>query len=683
MDAVVARLESLDGVWEVTGRDRFPGVVPESLVCTYNDFGSDTASFVLKRQPGDIHPDLSAFGKVEIEVGGVKVWSGRLKEGPEREGSDFQVAVAAEGMQAHLDDDTFERMYAHTRMTEWTDTRQLPNTDLTAWKTSGSVENGEGVMTIGWAKNAQADANQHIGVTVDLGPYSTCKRVVIDTETIGPSTAFTFAVRGHDGDNPNPPSGQYEDAIVLGHESLTDTVRAGTFTKARRYLTILLFRDDGGSGLTTGDNLVKIKSVKAFSETAYESGNVSVLKASTIVRDVRARLLPLLANTDAKIEDSAFSIEDFVIERQSSARETLQAANAYEDRLLQISVDDELIYRARSTDAALEAGPNALFEDASAGSGEEIVNKALAEGTGPDGTRVVAERSAPQLSGVPRELVASPAFPNPSFATNTTGWTALAGTITRDTGTFDTTPASGFLDAAAVQTTIAGSFLRGVHYIIAFRAKASISGYRLHFFTTGVTPGAFIPWNTPAPTAFTDYELHYTPVADHTDLTIQTYFANAKYNTIDANSDGWIDSFQLYVSRPTLVDRHRFVRAKTLPIEAAVTTFTLSQLADTYLRSHMVTPFRGSLKAPAHDGLRRPSGDPVHPSQAGLYMGELVRLPGRIDPDTGAVGRDARVVGVSYSHADETADIQLDNRRGNFEALLARLALVTGPARTG
>ena len=100
------RVQTLDGRWETAGVDRFPGVLPESLRLTANDAGPETCSFELRRRPGDVHPDLGGFTPCEVEVGGMLVWSGRVKETPTREGgANAGISVEGQGWQYHADDD--------------------------------------------------------------------------------------------------------------------------------------------------------------------------------------------------------------------------------------------------------------------------------------------------------------------------------------------------------------------------------------------------------------------------------------------------------------------------------------------------------------------------------------------------------------------------------------------------
>src|SRR6478672_1028388 len=120
------RVQVLGGTWETIGSDRYRGVAAEQLQLTANEWGPDTASFTLRRDPDAVHPDLLAWTPVEIWVAGVPVWDGRVKETPAQEGADFSLNVQCEGWQYHLDDDSYAANYVHTRLDDFADVRSVP-----------------------------------------------------------------------------------------------------------------------------------------------------------------------------------------------------------------------------------------------------------------------------------------------------------------------------------------------------------------------------------------------------------------------------------------------------------------------------------------------------------------------------------------------------------------------------
>ena len=50
------------------------------------------------------------------------------------------------------------------------------------------------------------------------------------------------------------------------------------------------------------------------------------------------------------------------------------------------------------------------------------------------------------------------------------------------------------------------------------------------------------------------------------------------------------------------------------------------------------------------------------------------------NPDTGALGREGRIAKVTYTHATDSAALDIDSTAGSFDALNARLA-ITQPTR--
>lgn len=92
--------------------------------------------------------------------------------------------------------------------------------------------------------------------------------------------------------------------------------------------------------------------------------------------------------------------------------------------------------------------------------------------------------------------VADVAFVNPSFATNTTGWTASNSTITRDTTTFDTSPASARWDNTGASNNVdfgdlivgslTGTFFAGQTYTVTCRIKPSNASALITYTGFGV-----------------------------------------------------------------------------------------------------------------------------------------------------------------------------------------------------
>ena len=143
-------------------------------------------------------------------------------------------------------------------------------------------------------------------------------------------------------------------------------------------------------------------------------------------------------------------------------------------------------------------------------------------------------------------------FTNPTFDTNTTGWTATGSTITRDTSVFDSSPASGRWDntgasnvldfADSIATTLNGTFVAGVTYTITWKMRASANSWLYGYFgdlstsnyafrgaINGFTVGV---WNT--------YTMDWTPTSS---VTTAQFSINDRSGFFGLSAYYWIDSF--------------------------------------------------------------------------------------------------------------------------------------------
>ena len=201
-----------------------------------------------------------------------------------------------------------------------------------------------------------------------------------------------------------------------------------TFTTARRYISFRI-QDTGAGHTPSSDVWLKITSVKVFADTAYESGNASVLKASTVVSDALDRGTLALSSDRSGIDVTIFSIPDLWPDPKGvTARELISKVNAYHNWTAKLEPGKRFVFRARTTTPKVKVGEGSALpddEDASANDITDVYNHCRATSTEPGGQLVVVDRySAQQASAVPEDYTAA-IVSNPSFATNTTGWTCL------------------------------------------------------------------------------------------------------------------------------------------------------------------------------------------------------------------------------------------------------------------
>lgn len=651
---VTIRLQALDGTWETCGSDRARGIVPENVVLSADGWGSKTASFDLRRDPKAAWPDIGAFTPVKVEIGGQLRWSGRVKETPSRDGADRVMSVQCEGWQAHLDDDLYERVYIQTDLGVWKDARGTLSQDLTKWPASPLATTENGLLIIGWPQGTPFVANTAVGATYDLGPTSSARRVVIACDNLNlPASTFELHVRGHD-----TPSGQLnagvEDAIFTNTSTSPSGILSGNFASPHRYVTIFLWATS--SGTTTADHLLRTSIIRVFGETTFDEGdNVSALKAPMVVKDALTRATVLLSDDRSLIDPDntiSFNIPSLAPSEPKTPREMWEAVNAYHDYMSKIDVHRRPVFLPKPARPKYTVGawsPMEL-EDSSQNSGEDIYNRAIVTATSPAGESLRVER------------------------------TAAATTYARAAVTpVDTSKSSG--TGTSVSTVFSGTFQKGRRYRLTFALTwggSRVSVSMVSAGDDGVTVPIYGPYG-PYGVSGSTFTVDWTPTGDRAGSAISFRAA--------ASGAGATVAFNgLTVTTPVsgLLDRRLFRRSKQVAVATTMPAdgVAMAQIGDTWLKAHVGTPFKGTNTIVGDEAVRdRLSGTPVPCDQLLLDTGQLLHFSDRVHPDSGGIGRDGRMVNVTYDHNKNEVSVALDNTRSNFEALLARLAVVTGGAQ--
>lgn len=673
-------LQALNGTWERCGVDRLAGIVPEAVKATANAWGSDHASFRLRRRADGLFPDISAFTPVQLHEGGKRVWTGRVVETPVSDADGSVVSVECQGAQYRLDDDVLERVYVHSRLTDWQDMR-TPVSAILGLGTSGApagyqVGNGEGVITLTMPSGGALTPNTLVGVQLDLGPYNLAKRVVMTWDASTAYPGATIYCRGTD--TPDATWGTYDDAFSAAHTAGPTTSR-GTFATPHRYVQVFLWWG-GAAGTAFGDLWARLQSVQVFTDTAYESGDASALTADTVIKDAVSRGTTGLSADLSQVAapSPTFTIPHLAPGEPLTPRELIAAVAALHTMNAKVDALDRITFAAPPTVARLKVGAwsGCTFEDASANAADGIYNRAMVTGTGPDGLPVRVERRASQLPGI-AQIPASVALTNPGAEVNTAGWSATGPgppTLVRTTtaGEFDTGVAAlklGWLGYTTLTGTTTGTFRKGTTYVLTVRLKATI-GVPFYLRLGDAISKAEVVVIAPT-AAFGTYTVAWTPSADSTSAVVEVVPAGGV-------GTAYVDSLNISTAAPTLADRRNIVRTKVVQASAAITAVIGQQLADVFLAGHTTTPQKGSVTITGRGARNVLTDATVAPAMLLLETGNLLRLAHRVHPDTGALGRDAVISTVSYDDDARTANVALDADRDQLDTLLARYALVAG-----
>ncbi len=379
---VTVWLRPIESHWTPVGTEARQGVWAENLTVTNDRRGPLSAAFDLRRDPAGIWPDLAAYTPVEVEVNGIVVFGGRLKETPGRD-AEHALSVQCEGLQASLDDDMYERLYVHTDLSLWKDARSVPTANLAAYTTKWTVETAGAIVI----RSTGAVAFARGGVTLDLGPSTQARRVVIEWEKSASWAGTASCYLNTD----NAPLGGAGTGGTIS--TLSDTSVAGTYAQtltACRYLTIFCDADTAQADTA----FFRVKAVRVFGQAAYENLNESALKASTVITDALT-FTPLLHPDRGRITASSFNIPSLAPGEPKTPREIVDTVNAYHDWTFQIDAAGRPIFAPRSTAPTVKIGSwsSAEVEDASSNSGEDIYTDVIVTAQTPAGDPLRVRRT--------------------------------------------------------------------------------------------------------------------------------------------------------------------------------------------------------------------------------------------------------------------------------------------------
>lgn len=673
MRDLLVRAQELGGRWVSLGSDAARGIVVQGFSCDVDTWGPRSCTFALRRKTDVPWPDIGALAPLEVFDQGVLIWSGRVKGTPTSDGSDRSITVNGEGWAYHLDDDVYQRNYVHTRLTDFVDARSLLTCPLANFPVGGVVSVGDGAISLGFQIGVTYPANTYIGVTLDFGP-TLCANVAVNWLSSFNTSDIVFFCRG----NGTPDGGiAGDDAFTFPLNAAPASFNAGNFAAPQRYVNLFIYWAAGGS--VGAECWVKIiPPTNLFGDVAFASGGYSVLKASTVVADAKERATMLLSDDDSKIQTTSFVLPEFSMSGPSTPREAITAANAFQNWQPRVNADRLLEFRPLPAVPAIQVDQRATFDEASSGDSSEIYSGALVTYTDAAGVSENVMRS--QQAHVYAPSVIQPT--NPGAEVNTTGWAATGtGTLSRTTtagefsagvAAFKSAVGANLLFGMTTSAWTGGPFIPGTAHRLTFDFRAD--GYTVPTVSIdGVVVGRTVYLGSLSG-LFESLTLDWvqTSASDpvlYFGTTLSTGTASAVY----------VDNLLLNEGAPTIINRRGFRRTKIIDTSMALTEAGAGQIGDVYLEGHRTTPLKGQLVVTGYGtaSIAR-SGQRMATSELLLYGGDLVRLMHLVDPDTGALGREGRIATASWDSESDTTTIEIDAQSQNFEAMLSRLALVTG-----
>lgn len=694
---LVLRTRELGGQLVTIGGNAARGITIEQPNLQADAYGPSAFSCILKRDPRVQWADLQAFAPVTIEAQGQVVWRGRIKNTPMTDGGTArQVALTCEGKQFHLDDDAYRRMYVHTDMSAWKDIRSLPSTPLgpAFYAAAPTVQADGGSVLLTWPKDLPITTGTTMGVFFDAGPGSVVSAFSLQYESSANSSADFLYIRTYDDAYfaaAYTPAGT---AFEGGANNVyTQGWLTGTFTTPHRYVAIFNVTNPGftpGADVWWRFNAINLYASTAYIQTPLTAGTSSTsslgidsssLTADVIIKDALDRATLQFASDRSLISPTSFFIPEFDMSGPSTPREVISVVNSYHGYQFRVRADNRPEFRPLPAVPSVQVGDDSRFDEASAGDASEIYTGVLVTYTDPSGAPQIVVRSQPAANYVASLLQPT----NPGANTNTTNWAVNAGaaTLSRTTVGGEFTEGSGgfkaaFSDFGSVGTAAwsGGAFVPGTTYRLTLDARNAVpnSWYAniavdggQYASAIGVGTGAFqtgiaLDWTQPSTS---------NPVIS----------VGSTGSFLNPGTVYW-DNLVLFESQPTIVNRWGFRRVKVLDLGMTLTPAAAQQMADVFLGAHRTTPLKGKLTITGHGrAIDVPSGRGLSCAELLGRTGDLVRIAHLIDPDTGKLGRIGRIAGANYDPVTDSVVLDIDSTSTNFEALLARMAIVTGQVR--
>jgi hypothetical protein len=422
----------------------------------------------------------------------------------------------------------------------------------------------------------------------------------------------------------------------------------------------------------------------------------STMPASTPIQDVVRLAAPRISTSG--VQTTSTALQDFKTDGFRTPREVIEQANAYHGWIARVGADRELTFKPVPTVPRFEIGSwsGYEFQDQAATTSEDIYTRVIVEATGPDGNQLRVIRSAAMLADAVRTSYPASTLSNaqkasivvqaitpPDVTPTATTITAKDGASININGVFRAGVTYQFSGTIGQSTgdNIQVQIGTGGYTTVAIPSGYDVTASTLDTQTVGTDNVTGFQFSANASNALSQaipFTATWTPTVDQ-DYSSSSVTA-AGLISVSGTGGGipfTLSNFKVQILGTNLAERRGVRRTYALAAPGTQTTTTLAAIGDAWLWQHLRAQFRGNVTVTGSTAIRQYStGDAVHPSRMLLEAGELIRLSDRLDPDTGGLGRGARITAVTYDHDAQFATLELDNRRDNLQTFLNRLAVM-------
>lgn len=679
------QVQRRDMTWEELGSGLSRGVLPENITLDQSFEGSiggpSVANFVLSDTVRRGRPDLEHFTPVTVYSGSEPVWSGRVIRTPEVRDDAYRRFIEAQGWKEHLKDDPVDNVWCHSTLADWKDSSSLPGATWSNYQGGYVPSTDQWGIVLPTVRGGTIVQNRGVGVTLDLGPNARCERAVVTfTQHATASASYTVYLRAHDDADPIG-SASYEDLDSQNAPAAsTEYTLSGTAATPRRYVSVFIYYT--GATASCGDDYgCKITEALVFGDASDESGDASILKASTVIGETLDSAAPLVSSDQSGITATSFVLPEFHTgcPGRMYPNEIVEAVNAYHGYQFLLSADPvpKPVFRAVPTTPVYVLGEadSYTFENPGTYDGSEVYSRVIARYD--DATGQPAEVTVDNSTSRTAQI------PNPSFASDTSGWSISTGSITRDTGVYESAAASGRLTAA---NNGFGVFVNNGNGSTATGLRP-MTNHLFEFAWRKTEPWTSVSMYV-VDSAGSDLSLSgqviatadLSGLAEDTWHTLQLPFKTGVLGTAriawtgtgfsGAVDVGYVDSVTLTELAEGIIQSRGFERTKVVEFRSRLTAAAATQIAQIILDGSQYPPLKGSIRVGGF--VRRyGAGGLVHCSK--IRVGEPILLADETSPQTGAIGRVGIIQAVRYDADAREATLTIDSVANYIDNLLARV----------
>lgn len=682
-------IQTIDRGWITLGtqQDGGLGVVAESITLDgmLSEYGCLNATFRIRQNPKWMSLHLQPFTPIVFRNGDTDVWSGRIIATPTTYGEqDVEVMIECQGWGQHLKDDCTDREWVVRDMSRFVDGRQHLNADLGFYNLNSQVTIDTNNITFSIGQGQAIVTSKSLGEAVlDLGPNNGVKRIVITYTTSNNwgASCYLYARTNSVGTwttGTDPTSTFPVTPIGAGG------TYAATFTTGQRYLIIFPYWV-GATATAGGDCWIKISDVQVYTDTADESGNASALKASTVISEALDACAPLINSDRSKIATTSTNLPNFPgSPGYRYTNELIDQANSIHGYIARLSPESLPVFgfQPQPTDYtwAVGASQYTLLEPA-ANDGRGVANRVISEFEDAAGVASYG------LAGGILETAHYSQLANPTFDLNTTGWSATAGSILRDTspayagagslrltsngsGTSNATTGYEIPVAPSRVYRLSFAFYRRVTCTVDSIRPISNGGTALTQVVDAAEIAAVIAaMAAQAVNTWAVYSFEFRTNGDTSNIGMLFQFVGAPPSTAVCN----IDSVYVMDERGTLVGRRGFQRTLLRPMGARSTEAIADAIAALELSSARFPPFRGTIGITGR--VRKKGGGEVDVCELVSRVGDAILIEDLYDPYTQALGRQGVIQATSYNESTNTIELQIDTPSNFILQLRNRLSM--------